>query len=111
MDELPGADPVAAALVDAIRPGDLPALRQLLADHPGLASARIRGADGCARTPLHVATDWPGYFPAGPAVARLLLDAGADPNAPVLGAGHAETPLHWAASSDDADVAAVLIDG
>src|SRR3954452_22968955 len=111
MDPLQQDVPVAAALVDAIRSGDLPALRQLLADHPGLAAARIVGRDGCSRTPLHVATDWPGYFPAGPEVVRLLLAAGAPPDAPVRGAGHAETALHWAASSDDADVAAALIDG
>jgi uncharacterized protein len=103
--------PVAVALVESIRSGDLPALRLLLADHPGLAAARLLGPDGCARTPLHVATDWPGYFPNGPDVVRLLLAAGAVPDAPVHGAGHAETPLHWAASSDDVDVAVALIDG
>jgi ankyrin repeat protein len=36
-----------------------------------------------------------------------LIEAGADPNG---GRRLGETPLHWAASSDDADVAAVLID-
>jgi hypothetical protein len=113
MDTMPRDGPTAVELVDAIRRGDLPLLQRLLADHPGLATARIVGADGMVRTPLHVATDWPGYFPHGPDVVRLLLAAGADPNAPAVGAaaGHAETPLHWAASSDDADVAAVLIDG
>jgi uncharacterized protein len=111
MDPLPDDAPVAVALADAVRGGDLSALRRLLAEHPGLASVRLAGRDGCARTPLHVACDWPGYFPNGPAVVRLLLDAGADPNARVTGAGHAETPLHWATSSDDADVAEVLIDG
>jgi ankyrin repeat protein len=111
VDALPQDDSLALALVDAVRSGELPVLRQLLADHPGLAAARIVGRDGCARTPLHVATDWPGYFPEGPEVVRLLLAAGAPPDAPVQGAGHAETPLHWAASSDDVDVAAALIDG
>jgi ankyrin repeat protein len=113
MDTLPSDSPVAVALTDAIRRGELAMLERLLADHPGLATARISGSDGCQRTPLHVATDWPGYFPNGPAIVGLLLAAGADPNAPAAGAagGHAETPLHWAASTDDADVAAALIDG
>jgi hypothetical protein len=43
-------------------------------------------------------------------MAQLFLDAGADPNASSDGE-HGETPLHWAASSDDVDVAKVLIDG
>ena len=57
-----------------------------------------------------MATDWPGYFPNGPATARLLIEADADPNADT-GGDRPETPLHWAASIDDADVADVLIDG
>ena len=59
---------------------------------------------------LHVVTDWAGYFPDGPEVARLLLAADADPSAPVTGIWHAETPLHWAASSDDSDVAVALLE-
>ena len=42
---------------------------------------------------------------------RLLIGAGADPNGAVTGSWHAETPLHWAASSDDSEVAVALIDG
>jgi uncharacterized protein len=109
MSEIRSDDPVAVALIQAVRTGDLGALRELLAAHPGLASSRLEGNRG-SRTPLHVATDWPGYFPNGPAVVRLLLDAGADPNAAPLGMPHTETPLHWAASSDDVDVAEVLIE-
>jgi ankyrin repeat protein len=100
-------DPVAIAAVHAIRIGDTAALAALLSQHPGLASEQIHGT----RTPLHVAADWPGYFPAGPATVRLLVDAGADPNAVVSKGMQAETPLHWAASSDDADVADTLISG
>jgi hypothetical protein len=37
---------------------------------------------GASSTPLHAATDWPGYFPNGPAVVAALLAAGTDPNAP-----------------------------
>jgi ankyrin repeat protein len=58
-----------------------------------------------------VATDWPGYFRNGPGVVEALLAAGADPSAPLVGGINRETPLHWAASSDDVDVAAALIAG
>jgi ankyrin repeat protein len=102
-------DSVAIALVEAIRSGDLRTLDGLLQAHPSLASARIQAAG--LRTPLHVVTDWPGYFPNGPLVARILIGAGADPNARSAGKGCAETPLHWAASTDDIDVARVLLDG
>lgn len=55
-------------------------------------------------------TDWPGYWPHGPEIVGLLIEHGADPNH--RGAdGRGETPLHWAASSDDAHVADTLIDG
>jgi ankyrin repeat protein len=111
MATLPGADPIAVALVAAIQGGDLESLRRLLAGQDGLASASIQGRRGGSRTLLHVVTDWPGYFPNGPAVVRLLIEAGADPNAPALGGSSAETPLHWAASSDDVEVADALIDG
>lgn len=94
-------------LVAAIHHGDLSAVEQLIGVHPVLVSARVHGG----RTALHVIADWPGYFPNGPQVARLLLDQGADPNVRTVGSGAPETPLHWAASTDDLDVADVLIDG
>jgi uncharacterized protein len=78
-------DPVAVAWVEAIQIGDLESLTRLLRDQPGLAAARIEGGTGGWRTPLHVAADWPGYFPNGPAVIAALIEAGADPNAPVEG--------------------------
>jgi hypothetical protein len=99
-------DPVAVAAVHAIRTGDTTSLASLLSQYPGLASEQVHDT----RTPLLVATDWPGYFPAGPATVRLLIEAGADPNAD-SGGKRPETPLHWAASSDDADVADALISG
>jgi hypothetical protein len=65
---------------------------------------------GGLRSLLHLVTDWPGYFPNGPEIVRLVIEAGADPSF-----RHPtrcdETPLHWTASSDDVDVAAALIDG
>jgi ankyrin repeat protein len=97
---------VADAVVTAIHSGDVTGLRQLLIDNPRVASAQLGGRYK-TRTPLHVVTDWPGYFPNGPEVVRLLVEAGADPDARQSGE---ETPLHWAASSDDAHVAAALID-
>jgi ankyrin repeat protein len=60
---------------------------------------------------LHVVADWPGYFPNGPRIAQLLIDAGANVNDRGTEADDGETPLHWTASSDDVDVAAVLIGG
>ena len=111
MESIPFNSPVVASFVRAVQTGDADALRRLLDDNQGLASWRVQDPKGCSRTALHVVTDWPGYFPNGPTLAKILLAAGADPNAPLMGGLHAETPLHWAASSDDADVAAVLIDG
>jgi ankyrin repeat protein len=98
---------VSDAVVAAIHSGDIARLRQLLSDHPSLASAPLGGRYK-SRTVLHAVTDWPGYFPNGPEIVGLLVDAGADPNARQPGE---ETPLHWAASSDDWHVAAALIDG
>jgi ankyrin repeat protein len=104
-------DPLAIAGVTAIRTGDLATLERLLADNPDLANVQIEGRKGGYRTPLHVVSDWPGYFRNGPAVVRLLLANAADPNGGAKGFGRQETPLHWAASSDDVDVAEALIDG
>lgn len=84
---------------DAVRDGDVEALRDLLAAEPGLATERLREADG-GRTLLHVATDWPGHRPRVAETIEALVAAGAEVDAPFEGA-HAETPLHWAASSDD----------
>jgi ankyrin repeat protein len=61
-----------------------------------------------ARSPLHVVADWPGHFPNGSGSIRALLLAGADPNARVVGCS--ETPLHWAASSDDVAILDALLD-
>lgn len=105
------SDPLARVLVGAIHAGEVDALRGLLREHPGLAAARLTEEKGGSSTPLHAATDWPGYFARGPEIVAVLIDAGADPNAPVEGSWHAETPLHWAASSDDVEVARALIDG
>ena len=108
--ELPENDSRAVALLTAIRGGDIDTLRHLLTADPQLARARLVGRNGGFRTLLHVVTDWPGYFPNGPQIVHLLIQAGADPSFRHP-ARCDETPLHWAASSDDVDVAAALIDG
>jgi ankyrin repeat protein len=106
---LPHGDPVAVELTSTIHRGDLDALRRMLGERPELAGVHMIGRKGGWRTPLHAATDWPGYFPAAPATIAVLLDAGADPNDDT-GGDRPETPLHWAASTDDVDAAEVLID-
>ena len=101
-------DPVAMAATNAVQSGDLDALRQLLDDHPGLVTARI-GTTDQSRTLLHAATDWPGHFPnVGPTIG-VLAARGGDVNARFVGS-HTETPLHWAASSDDVEAATALLD-
>jgi hypothetical protein len=105
---IPPDGQVAIELLLAIRGGDLDTIRRLLAEHPGLERAHVGDQKGW-RTPLHMVADWPGYFPNGPEIVLLLAQAGADPNDRGTEAD-AETALHWAASSDDAEVAEALID-
>jgi uncharacterized protein len=100
--------PLAVALVEAIHKGDLPALKQLLDENPGFAAARL-GDEAMSRALLHVATDWPGHFPNVAARIAALVEAGADVNARFRGP-HAETPLHWAASSNDVEALDALLD-
>jgi hypothetical protein len=110
---LPHGDPTANELSVAIHAGDLDTLSRLIADRPELASVRMvgrKGVEGGWRTPLHVAADWPGYFPNAPTAVAILIAAGADPNDDT-GGDRPETPLHWAASNDDTEVAVALIDG
>lgn len=104
-------DPLAVAVVEAIHSGDVAALKRLLAENPALATARLGDDDpeGMSRTLLHVATDWPGHFPDVAATVAALVEAGADVNARFRGP-HAETPLHWAASSNDVEALDALLD-
>jgi len=104
-------EPLAVAVVRAIQTGDLATLKRLLDSNPGLATARLGDDDpeGMSRTLVHVVTDWPGHFPNGAATVAVLIEAGADVNGRFRGP-HTETPLHWAASSDDVEVLDALID-
>jgi hypothetical protein len=106
---IPGDDPRVTAATAAIQAGDVATLTRLLSEHPELATARVGAADpDCqeTRTLLHVATDWPGHFAEGPATVAALVAAGADVNAHMESTrpSHRETPLHWAASSNDVAV-------
>ena len=104
--------PHALPAAEAIQHGDIEALKQLLANHPDLATIRLSRTNAnqlCKMTLLHIATDWPGHFPNGPQTVALLVAAGADVNARFEGP-HTETPLHWAASSDDVAVLDALLD-
>lgn len=89
----------------AIRTGDIGSLNRMLEENPALAKSRVDGQ----RTLLHVATDWPGHFPNVRASVTTLVTRGADVNAAFVGR-HSETPLHWAASSDDVDALEALLD-
>ncbi len=110
---IPVQDPLAATVGHAIRAGHIDELKRLLAEMPGLALARIVDACGVSRTLLHVVADWPGHFPKGAISVAVLVESGADVNARVITPDPmkaSETPLHWAASSDDVAVLDALLD-
>jgi hypothetical protein len=110
---LPVDDTRAVALASAITSGDVETLARLLRESPDLATARIVDGKGVSRTLLHLVADWPGHFPNGARTVAILVAAGGDVDARV---GHPgphgspETPLHWAASSDDVAVLDALLD-
>ena len=102
---------------DILNSRDLTRLARLLAEHPALATARMRNwcdhkcADPIGYTAMlrfdHDRLGLPRDLPGTGAVARKLIQAGA----PVDGRpGDKETPLITAASYGDAEVAKVLID-
>jgi ankyrin repeat protein len=109
--EISTTEPLAQALTNAIRNGGVESLRQLLDSDPLLAQARIVDPKGASRTLLHIAADWPGHFPNASQTIALLIERGSDPNAPIIGGNAPETPLHWAASSNDVDALDALLDG
>ena len=110
MLNIPAGDSQASAVVSAIQSGDVETLQRLLNENPALATATIVDDHGSGRSMLHIAADWPGHFANGAATVATLIAAGAEVNAPFIGA-HSETSLHWAASSNDVDVLDALLDG
>jgi uncharacterized protein len=103
--------PLAQRAREVIRSGAADELRELLAEHPVLATTRIVDSeDGPGRTLLHVVTDWPGHVSEAAEKIAALVAAGADVNGRCAGP-HTETPLHWAASSDDVEALDALLDG
>jgi hypothetical protein len=92
----------AAAFVDACDRGDLEAVREALARDPGLVRAAHPAGHG-GWTGLHSAAK-KGHL----AVARLLLEHGADPNSREV--GDITYPLHWAAAGGHLDVMRSLVD-
>lgn len=106
------SEPLAQELISCIRSGDTASLRRLLEDNPALPVVRIIDPKNVGRTLLHIATDWPGHFPNGPEIIRILISPGVDPNAAVTGVDtHRETALHGAASSGDTAAIDALLDG
>jgi len=102
-------DSRAQAAEKAIRTGDIASLNTLLKTHPELPSCYI-GSTTEARSLLHILADWPGYRPNSCSIAKALITAGADVNAPFIGKAHSETPLHWAASTNDVALIDTLLD-
>jgi hypothetical protein len=103
-------DPIAVALVRVVKGGDVGGLTALLAERPELARAVVADG-GCDRSPLHLLTDWPGQVANGPEIVRLLVASGAEVDARAgAGGTEGETPLHWAASSDDLAALDALLD-
>ena len=96
---------LARSAVEAVSKGDTKTLRRLLRQDPALANTRVDDQ----RSLLHVATDWPGNFPNNTETIAELIASGGDVNAKFVGR-HSETPLHWAASSDDVAAIDVLLD-
>lgn len=111
---LPATDPVAQALTNAIHTGDVVTLRHHLDTDSDLVQVRVVDDKGVARSLLHLATDWPGHFPHVGETIAALAAAGADVNARMAPRPQeptcSETPLHWAASSNDVVAIDALLD-
>lgn len=95
---------------EAVENGDVESLKRLLEKDPELVH---KVTDDNPRTLLHTLCDYPGHRPRCRDTIEILIDAGADLNARARFEGKSEpgeTPLHWAASSDDVPMIEALID-
>lgn len=94
--------------VDAIRSGNTVRLRALLEADAELVNATLPQNP---RSLMHHATDWPGHWPNIGETIGLLVSFGAKPQVgfPSERPAVAETPLHWAASSNDVEAATALL--
>ena len=107
-------DRIFETAIDAVVGGDLAALKELLHDYPDLATRRSVFGHGC--TLLHyVAANGVEQTrqrsPANaPAIARALLDSGADPDAGSRSYGPQDTPLELLVSSSHPGEAGVQAD-
>jgi len=86
-----------AAILQAVKDGDVPAVKRLLSDDPRL----VRAIDDSLKTPLHWAAEHDRHD-----VAKMLLDAGADLEAKT---SWGATPLDWAATMGSTTVADLLL--
>jgi ankyrin repeat protein len=86
-----------AAILQAVKDGDVPAVERLLSDDPRLA----RAAGDYLKTPLHWAAEHDHHD-----IARMLLHAGADLEAKT---SWGATPLDWAATNGSTKVAGLLL--
>jgi ankyrin repeat protein len=87
----------AAAILQAVRDDDMPAVERLLTAEPSLA----RAADERLKTPLHWAAEYDRLD-----IAKMLLDSGADLEATT---SWGATPLDWAATMGSTKVADLLL--
>ena len=109
-ETLPARSALAIRLQRALERGDATALNRLIEEHPGISSVLLVDDNGDVGRPLHLYANAPGHRPHPAEIVGALVRDGADIDAPVIGAGHQETALHWAASNDDVELIDALLD-
>lgn len=105
---LPVDDARVLELTALVRAGEVEALSGFVVTHHAIVAERF-GDSKQSCTALHLATDWPGHWPRVSETITLLATAGAPVSGRFAGP-HSETPLHWAASSDDVAAIDALLD-
>ena len=107
---LPARSPLAIRLQYALEHGDAAALSRLIEEHPGISRVLLVDDNGDVGRLLHLYANAPGHRPHPAEIVGALVRDGADIDAPVVGTGHQETALHWAASNDDVELIDALLD-